>query len=260
MAGELNNLNKPNLNQTSQTMIDLVTSERYVITSFVKDVYLLIIRELFKQNEGPFHYSDDPEITRLYISDKFEVPKEVQTFKPTIYLTRGRIGYSNLSIDNLKSMNMNTGATTHSDLIRGSMLINCVSEEGLEAEHLASLIFVLLESFKQQFRNLRFHQFGVGEILEERPLQASTDTKLVEVSVTSMFSFSYSWAVSVMNNTPLNDINMSRARPVDPDNPNCSSDVDECGTNIGIDGTGLDCGPFEALRFPSGDPDYTKEE
>jgi len=249
MAGEIHNLNLNNFKPTSQSLVDLVTSERYIITSFAKDVYLLILRELFRQNQGVFHYSDDPEITKIHIADRFEVPKEMQTFKPTIFLTRGRIGYSNLTIDNLKSMNMNTGTTIHSDLIRGSMVINCVSEEGLEAEHLASIIFTLLESFKQQFMNLRFHHFAVGEILEERPLQASVDTKLVEVPVTSSFAFPYNWAVAVMNSTPLNDINFSRARDVDPNNPNCSSNVDECGVNTGIDGTGLDCGPFENLRI-----------
>jgi hypothetical protein len=257
MAGEINNQSlKANTLPTGASNIDLVTADRYIITSFAKDVYLLILRGLFGQNAGVFEYNDDPESTRLYIADRFEIPKEVQTFKPTIYLTRGRMGFSNLSIDNLMAMNLNTGASSHSDLIRGSMIINCVSEEGLEAEHLASLVFVLLAGFKQKFLDMKFHHFSVGEVLEERPLKADVDTKLVEVPVTTSFAFAYSWAISVMNSTPLADIRMSRARPVDPEQPICSSTVDACGVNIGIDGSGKDCGPFVNLAI-EGETEYT---
>jgi len=249
MPGEINNLTgAANLKSGSQSMIDLATAQRYIITSFIKDIYLIILRELFSQNEGPFKFNDDPEITRLHISDRLEIPKEVQSFKPVIYLTRGRMGYSNLSIDNLASMNMNTGAETHSDLIRGSMIINCASEEGLEAEHLASLVFVLLQAFKQKFLDFRMHYFSVGEILEERPVMASVDTKLVEVAVTTSFSFSYSWAISIMNSTQLRDINMSRSHESDGSDA-CGSEVNACGEPAGIDGSGSDCGPFTNLKI-----------
>ena len=249
MPGDINNLNKSTYKPTSQELLDYVASERYNMTSFAKDAYLLIIRELFRQNAGPFHYDDDPDLTKLHVSDRFEIPKEVQTGKPMIYLTRGRMGYSNLTIDNMAAMNMNTGKKIHTDLIRGTMIINCVSEEGLEAEHLASIIFTMLEAVKQEFMYLKFHHFAIGEILEERPLQVAVDTKLVEVPVTSNFSFSYRWAVGIMNSTPLNNIMLSRARPVGDGPAVCSSDQDSCGNNIGIDGSGLDCGPFENLRI-----------
>lgn len=250
MAGEINNLaGIPNTDTNSQSFVDLVTSHRYIITSFVKDIYLIILRELFRQNEGPFKFDDDPALTRLHISDRLEIPKEIQTFKPVIYLTRGRMGYSNLSINNLASMDLTTGREEHADLIRGSMLVNCASEEGLEAEHLASLVFVLLESFKQKFLDFRMHYFAVGEILEERPVQADVDTKLVEVAVTTSFSFSYRWAISIMNSTPLREIRFSRAREADPAQGYCSSETNECGVNIGVDGSGLDCGPFGSIKI-----------
>lgn len=250
MAGEINNLGeRANVSAISKKLVDLVHSERYIVTSFAKDIYLLILRELFSQNKGAFSYSDDPELTKLHISDRLEIPKEAQTVKPLIFLTRGRMGYSNLTIDNLASMDLNTGATAHTDLIRGSMIINCASGEGLEAEHLASLVFVLLASFKQKFMDIGFHNFSVGEILEERPIQADVNTKLVEVPVTTSFSFSYGWAISIMNSTPLEEINFSRAREAGPDNPYCSSETDECGNNIGVNGSGLDCGPFENIKL-----------
>ena len=246
MTGEINNLGVNN-NSSSDELVSLMELQRYIVTSFAKDCYLLIIRDLLRQNNGPFQYSDDEETTKIHVADRFEIPKEVQTLKPAIYLTRGRMGYSNLTIDNLKSMNMNTGRKTYSDLIRGSMIINCASQEGLEAEHLASIMFIALQSFKERFQKMGFHKFDVGEILEERPLKTDTNITLVEVPVTTTFSFGYHWALNIMNSTPLNNIIMSRARDVDPNNPYCSSTVNECGINIGIDGTGKDCGPFESL-------------
>ncbi len=250
MAGEINSLGeRANVGGISKRLVDLVHSERYIVTSFAKDIYLLILRELFSQNKGVFAYNEDPELTKLHISDRLEIPKESQTAVPMIYLTRGRMGYSNLTIDNLQSMDLNTGAASYSDLIRGSMIINCASCEGLEAEHLASLVFVLLASFKQKFMDIGFHNFNVGELLEEHVVQADVNTSIIEVAVTTSFSFSYSWAISIMNSTPLNEINFSRAREVDPDNLHCSSETDECGNNIGVNGSGLDCGPFENIKL-----------
>lgn len=248
MAGEVQNLNLNNLNSNSSLPFDYVNSQRYILTSFAKDIYLLMLREIFSKNEGPFHYSDDPEISKIHISDRFEVPKEEQTTKPGIYLTRGRIGYANLVINKEQNRNLNTGQINYMDLIQGSMIIHCYSREGLEAEHLASLVFILMEAAKATFRKkLRYHEVNIGEILEERPLSTSTVTDLIEVPVSSTFSFSYRWAVSVMNSTPLKDIKLSRARSADPNNPLCTSEIDECGVNRGIDGSGLDCGPWEPL-------------
>lgn len=261
MPGEIQDLGKKkNTIHSSRSLIDLVNSERYIITSFAKDVYLLILREIFSQNKGVFEYNDDADITKLHISDRLEVPRESQTFKPFIYLTRGRMGYSNLTIDNMKSFDLNTGFASYADLIRGSMIINCASSEGLEAEHLASLVFVLLETFKKRFREIGFHQFNIAELLEERPVQADVNTNLVEVSVTTAFTFSYQWAINIMNSTPLEEINLSRAREVNPDNPYCSSDVDECGNNVGVNGSGLDCGPFENIRMKGEKPNEPDEK
>ena len=249
MAGEIDSLGlRANTAAVTDKLIDLINSERYIVTSFIKDIYLIILREIFSQNKGAFNYADDPEISKLHISDRLEIPKEAQTIKPLIYLTRGRMGYGNIAINNLQSMDMSTGNAIYADLIRGSMIINCVSGEGLEAEHLASLVFVLLMGFKQKFFEIGLQGFSVGEILEERPTQADVNTKLVEVSVTTSFSFSYRWAISIMNSTPLADIKLSRARDIGLDDESlCGTMTDECGRNIGINGTGKVCGPFEAL-------------
>jgi hypothetical protein len=219
--------------------INLLELERYNVTSFSKDVYLMILRGIFGENPGEFHWDPDPEVSKLHISDRMEAPKDEQTFKPTIYLVRGRMGFANLSInDQMLSMNMSTGATRHADLINGSMIVNCASTEGLEAEHLASLVFVLLSSFRKTFQKYGFHQLKVGEILEERVADASVNTKIVEVGVTTSFSFSYGWMVGVMNATLLKDICLTRK--TQSEGGVCDPDED-----------GLYCGPFGPIKTGS---------
>jgi len=225
----------------SKSDISLLELERYKVTSFAKDVYLMILRGIFGENPGDFHWDADPEVSKLHISDRFEAPKDDQTFKPTIYLVRGRMGFAHLSMNHQAlTTNMATGATTHADLINGSMLITCASTEGLEAEHLASLVFILLQSFRKTFQKYGFHQLKVGEILEEKPSDMSVNHKIVEVSVTTAFSFSYGWMVGVMNSTPLNDICIARKT---------QSEGGMCDPLP--DGDGKYCGPFGPIATGS---------
>lgn len=194
----------------SQLPIDAKELDKFMLTSFAKDVYLTMLRDLFGQNPGYYHWDPNADSTRLVITDRFSAPKEERVFQPMIYLTRGRMGFLNTSLNQFMAGNLNTGDKRFADIIAGTMIINCVSREGLEAEELAGIVFTMTQALRAEFRKKGFHDFNVGEILEEGPLKVESISNLVQVPVSTSFSFFYSWALSIMNSTPLKEVCIAR--------------------------------------------------
>ena len=186
------------------------------VTSYAKDVYLLMLQGIFSQSNSAYHWDPDPDRSKLLIADRLHKPEENQSMKPMIYLTRGRMAYSKSSINQSLGGDFIRSKESFTDLIQGAMVINCVSSEGLEAEELASTVFTILQAYKAEFRKLGFHTMEVSELLEERPVESQYDSKLVEVAVVTQFTFQYTWCISTLDLEVLRDLCITRAMEADP--------------------------------------------
>lgn len=187
------------------------------LTSYAKDVYLMMLAGIFSQTNSNFHYDPDDDKTKLMLADRFQKPLEDQAFKPLIYLHRGRMSFTNSAMNQLLEGNMNTHTQSFTDLVQGTMILNCVSSEGLEAEDLASNVFTVLQAYRHEFGKLGFQNFMVNELLEERPLNPKYDADLVEVPVVTSFTFQHTWCRAQLNLTALQDVCIQRAKFADGD-------------------------------------------
>ena len=82
------------------------------------------------------HWTDNEETTELIITA--EKPRVESLEKvPHIVVALGQSNFAQLGMDQLQSLNMSTGARTHSDLVPVTIAYHCQAKEGLHARRLA---------------------------------------------------------------------------------------------------------------------------
>ncbi len=104
-------------------------------------------------------------------------------------------------MDQLLSVKASNAKRTHTDLVTGSFVINCISSVGLEAERLASMVARALRIYRRDLQEAGFHLVGnmirIGQ--ESSPgqiLSGDSDEDFVNVPVTFPVYYQDSWTVT----------------------------------------------------------------
>lgn len=110
-----------------------------------------------------FHWTEDPETTEIYITDESPLGVDVVGKRPAISVVRGTVAWGQTSIDERQSEDMNTGARSHTDLLRGTVSINCCSRVDLESEYIAWVVANHMWLLRRiVMRGTPIHEFGRG--------------------------------------------------------------------------------------------------
>lgn len=78
--------------------------------------------------------------------------------------------------------------STMTDLVQGTLTINCIAKYGLQAEELANLVFFALSGNKQKFFDRGLHSLTGLAIGEESILRSNSDIELTAVPVSLSYS------------------------------------------------------------------------
>jgi hypothetical protein len=175
--------------------------------SDTKDLLLKFLQEFFaNQAEGCFHYApgDDWETaeveTEIIISDAGSINTATVEKRPAIIISRGPFAYANLGIDNFLVESEVTGERTHTDLLSGSFIVNCVSRVGLESEKIALLVAKALKIYRRILHSSGFFQIGQQiRIGIETPANSlvggDSDEDFITVPVTFPVFYQESWTI-----------------------------------------------------------------
>jgi hypothetical protein len=141
--------------------------------SDTKDILLRFLQEYFAlqtPGEGMFHFSrgnisgnlgpTDEENTEVIITDAGSLGTEAVEKRPAIILSRGPFAYANTALDNFLTQAEDAEKRTHTDLLLGSFVINCVSRNGLEAEKLALMVGKAIRIHRRRIQLAGFFQIG----------------------------------------------------------------------------------------------------
>lgn len=160
---------------------------------------------------GSYHWDPDDNITEIVIQDEASVKAEVLHKRPCITLTRGVMqGYS-FGIDDLRQYDMDIGRKVKSQMIPGTMTINCCSRVSLEAENIAWVVFEMIWLLRDLlissglFDVARNNQLGAptpaGSIIA-----ADSGDEWVCVPVVVPFQFQRTSAFTPLGQTILNNV------------------------------------------------------
>lgn len=160
------------------------------LTNNIKRIFLSFAQQYYRDVHPTLTWNVDPRLTKIFIGDKFIAAPAVYEKMPSILLSRGSAAYANTSIDLMQSMGspVYTETKKRTDLIRGSVTFNCLSQNGVEAEDMANTIFQQIVGFKDQFRARGIHQILGVSISEEQPVRGDVVPRLALVAVTVMYT------------------------------------------------------------------------
>lgn len=131
------------------------------LPSWITDAMLLFLREIYgAAPEGGYKWVDDPQKTEILIVDHGLQNWEVPELRPAIVVHRGPIGLANISMDQLRSLNVFTGEREHSDLASGIFTLNCTAASRLESERIAWNTAFAIRAYKRALNTAGLHRIG----------------------------------------------------------------------------------------------------
>lgn len=172
-------------------------------------LFILFLQGLFKQfPEGSYRWSEDEQLSELVITDQVPVPRDRIEQRPAIITMRGPAQFSNLSLDQMRTVDDKTGMKERSDLVACTMSINCIAKQGLEAQRLGWAVMSNIRNFKTLLQRAGLHKVGdeisvgpessPGSLISPEP---DPEMAMVTVQIPCFFQ----WTVKM---TPLDAVNL----------------------------------------------------
>lgn len=160
-------------------------------------VYLLFLQGLFKQfSEGSYRWSDDERLSEICITDQVPIPRERIEQRPAIVAMRGPAQFSNLTLDQMRTVDVRTGMKERTDLVACTMSLNIIAKMGPEAQRIAWIVARHIRTFKTLLQRSGLHK--VGDDLQVGPesppgsmVQGESDVEWVMITVHSPFFFQW---------------------------------------------------------------------
>lgn|GEM_PF-1864618 len=133
----------------------------------IRKTCLSFLQGLFQQAEaGCFRWLENLEETEIVITDESPIKLDVVGKRPCISTVRGAVAWGKTSLDEMQTKSMSSGQRKHSDLVSGTMTINCCSREPLESEYVAWIVGShtwLLRRLVMKYTPV--HEFGRGQTI-----------------------------------------------------------------------------------------------
>lgn len=153
---------------------------------WIKRFFLSFLQAFFAENRK-FTWSAS-QSTKIIIADKFAFDLDLAHMKPCIVLSRGYTRFLGTNIGQYFSRSLLSDNAIFTDLIGGSITINCMAKNGIICEELADIIKNALVGYKDQLRANGLHSLGSITVGEERVLESDAEVKLTVVPVSVEFT------------------------------------------------------------------------
>jgi hypothetical protein len=162
--------------------------------------------------KGSYRWDPDDSTTDIVISDVGSLGNEVVEKRPSIIVQRGQASWSNISMNQFKSFDFTTGATTHTDLIASSVIYNCMAIEGLEAQRIAWISSYATRTLKRNLLRSGLHRVGenieMGAESDASSLLGDPNSEISLVPVMVPFFFQDTYSIGPVDNLLLKDLDL----------------------------------------------------
>lgn len=179
--------------------------------------------------KGSYRWTDDPNLTDIYISDQCPLPQETVEKRPAIILTRGPTSFGNLALDQFSgpgplpkpgkdmehpNVDWETGTKRYTDLVASTMTYNCLSREGLEAQRIAWIAMMATRRLKRSLMKAGLHRVGEEiQVGSESPpgaiISGESAPEIILVSVSVPFYFQDYWSIGPVDKKLLKHIDLA---------------------------------------------------
>jgi len=164
----------------------------------IKQIGLEFLQIMYSES-GPdtgLTWDSDESQTELSILDKYAFNLEDVMVRPAIVANRGPVRWSNSSgFQQMQEMDMRRGRVIGTDLMSGSIVFNCFSKEGVEAESIAGNVFDWFRVFRKPLRRSGLFRVQSTSMGEEALVKSDSRPDLSVVPVQVEASVQVRWSI-----------------------------------------------------------------
>ena len=168
----------------------------------IKYIFISFCQYFFAQS-SKFKWDSNIQTTKVVIADKNAVDVEIVEKRPAIIVSRGATAWTNVNHGQrgieetfggkqatLKGV-FDTADTeknsTFTDLLQGSVTFHVLSKSGIQAEEIASELFIALTSYKDSLRRKGIHKVTALNFGEEQLLRTNASIEYATVPIALSF-------------------------------------------------------------------------
>jgi len=158
----------------------------------IKKVFLTFAQALFAEH-SEYTWNKDIVETKVLIVDSHVLHLKAIEKKKSIVLSRGSYGWQHTTLGQVGEISDQTmaqrmvGITPYTDLLSGSVVFNCLCQNGLVAEDMAHTLFTSLSGFKKQLLKNGVHKITDIAMGEETLLKTDSSIELYAVPISIRF-------------------------------------------------------------------------
>jgi hypothetical protein len=179
----------------------------------IRKTILSFLQGLFELSDsGHFKWHEDQEATEIFITDESPMKMEVIGKRPAICTVRGTVAFGKTSLDEMQARDFATGFRKHTDLVSGTMTVNCCSRAALESEYIAWIVANHCWLLRRLvMRHTPVHEFGRGATIGAPSpagaiVSGDTEGEWICTPVSLPFFLQVSGRVTPLNLTLLKEI------------------------------------------------------
>lgn len=171
-----------------------------IYTKRAKTIILQFLQDAFSQNDfvdggNEFLWSRDEEVSKILIADNYTENMAKSDQRPAIILGRGPIAWSNIGLNQQKGQSFRAGTQTFQDKLRTSVVCNCFSRQGIQAETIASIVFSGIQFFADEIRKRGAFEINSVSIAQESIIEIDSRHDLSVVPVEIDLHITDQWVI-----------------------------------------------------------------
>jgi hypothetical protein len=165
----------------------------------IKQIGLEFLQTVYSENSPintRFKWQDDESQTDITIIDKYTFNLDDVMARPAIVANRGPLRWMNTSgFQQTQEYSFQTAKRTSTDLIDGSVIFNCFSKNGIEAEEIAGNVFDWFRVFRDPLRKTGLFRVQSTTMGEEALVKSDSRPDLSVVPVQVEASVQVRWSI-----------------------------------------------------------------
>lgn len=165
---------------------------------------LVFLQQVFKSApDGHYRWDEDEDLTQIIIQDEAPIDAEVVNKRPAIVSVLSGIQWAGIGLDQIRDLDLRTGARVHTDMISGNITFNCLSRVKAVARQLGWLVGRHFWILRRTLLLAGLHDIGqrimTGAVSPPGAVISGDAKEIRMVSTTVPFHFQWTERISETN-------------------------------------------------------------
>lgn len=156
-----------------------------------------------------FHYDDSPELTEIEIEGRNTDNLKNVNKRPKIVVSRGPVAWEGRGRGGgnfVGSKNLSREIQTFADIDAGTIGVSCFSQEGLEADRIATICYNSVKMFRTVLQTAGFLSIHAAQVGQRGLIKSDAKTGLFVVPVVIQTEITKNWRISQVDPVKLRKV------------------------------------------------------